>query len=160
MIRNAVTQFYNRIAFCQEAQGFQFKHLHWSVRGNGTHANQAPRNVRGKGTHANQAPRNVRGKSTHSNQTPRNVRGKGTHANQAPRNVRGKGTHANHAPQKEQNLLHPCRYSWVMLNVNVNCLEKTLKNLEDNHQDQYGAHQWISRWNLLQELHWPLGKLC
>ena len=28
MIRNAVTHFYNRIAFCQEAQGFQFEHLH------------------------------------------------------------------------------------------------------------------------------------
>ena len=27
MIRNAVTHFYNRIAFCQEAQGFQFEHL-------------------------------------------------------------------------------------------------------------------------------------
>ena len=28
MIRNAVTHFYNRIAFCQEAQGFQFERLH------------------------------------------------------------------------------------------------------------------------------------
>ena len=28
MIRNAVTHFHNRIAFCQEAQGFQFEHLH------------------------------------------------------------------------------------------------------------------------------------
>ena len=28
MIRNAVTHFYNRIAFCQEAQGFQFEYLH------------------------------------------------------------------------------------------------------------------------------------
>ena len=71
MIRNAVTHFYNRIAFCQEAQGFHFEHLHCSVR--------------------------------------------------------GKGTYANQAPQWEQNLLHPRRCSWVMLNVNVNCLEKTLK---------------------------------
>ena len=69
----------------------------------------------------------MRGKGTHAIQAPRNVRGKGTRANQAPRNVRGKGTHANQAPQKEQNLLHPRRCSWVMLNVNVNCLEKTLK---------------------------------
>ena len=83
--------------------------------------------MRGKGTHANQAPRNVIGKGTHANQTPRNVRGKGTHANQAPRNVRGKGTHANQAPQREQNLLHPRRCPWVMLNANVNCLEQTLK---------------------------------
>ena len=28
MIRNAVTHSYNRIAFCQDAQGFQFEHLH------------------------------------------------------------------------------------------------------------------------------------
>ena len=35
--------------------------------------------------------------------------------------------HANQARQREQNLLYPRRYSWVMLNVNVNCLEKTLK---------------------------------
>ena len=132
MIRNAVTHFYNRIAFCQEAQGFQFEHLHWSVRGKGTHSNQASRNVRDKGTRANQAPRNVR----------------------------GKGTHANQAPQREQNLLHPRRCTWVMLNVNANCLAKPWRNLEDHHQDQYGAHHWISRWNLLQELHWPLGKLC
>ncbi|EFN74499.1 hypothetical protein EAG_13313, partial [Camponotus floridanus] len=27
MIRNAVSHFYNRIAFCQEAQGLQFEHL-------------------------------------------------------------------------------------------------------------------------------------
>ena len=99
MFRNAVTHFYNRIAFCQETQGFQFEHLHWSVRGKGTHGNQAPRNVRCKGTHANQAHRNVR----------------------------GKGTHANQATQREQNLLHPRRFSSVILNVNVNCLEKTEK---------------------------------
>ena len=28
LICNAVTHFYNRIAFCQEDQGFQFEHLH------------------------------------------------------------------------------------------------------------------------------------
>ena len=28
MIRNTATHFYNRIAFCPEAEGFQFEHLH------------------------------------------------------------------------------------------------------------------------------------
>ena len=35
-----------------------------------------------------------------------------------------------------------------------------LQSHEGQHQGQNEGHHWIPRWKILQELHWPLGKLC
>jgi len=132
MLLKTVRNFRKRIQSCIEVtflnKTYRFgpkAYFHWtntlSVRGKGTHVNQAPQretpSVKGKGTHVNQAPRIMKGKGILVNQAPRIMRGKGTHVNQALRIVRGKGTPPIKHPKGNRKLLRPRRCSWIMRKV-------------------------------------------